>query len=426
MEELRDTHRLESASQSDQIKKSRRQLSEAEALIAASHSTASKTEEDNAKRDSDIEHLRAEVSKANEIAKEEEEKRVKAISLLKTVRQKLVKAEKERDDALRELNETRGRNLEEKEMDRVERANLEREVDAANVEREKAVTGLRAQFDKDIAATKDRAERDIQTAKKQFDAEMNALKVMHFKVFKLSLLIISQTSYSAEVSAKKSRISNLENTVVNLTGENRSFFDQLELRQAELESSQCHAESLQAQNTELQFQLKESQERITLLNDEVGELRGEHEIRSQISGASAEEISQLVSSTEIKYEAKLSELKRTLTTAEKERTEVEADWSRKLTEKTKETEELKRMLQSSVQLRERDEDMTGVLKAEIEKLQTEARSQHGRLYELQTRIDTFKDAEVGLHMFQINVLSIACLGIVNSASTPLGSCSPCR
>lgn len=190
LEELRDTHRLETASLSDQVEKLRRQLSEAEAIITASQSTTSQTEEDNAKRDSDMEHLRAEVSKANEIAKEEEEKRVKAISLLKTVRQKVVKAEKERDDTLRELNETRGRDLEEKEKDRVERANLEREVDAANGEREKAVTGLRAQFDKDIAATKDRAEWDIQTAKKQFDAEMNSLKVMHFKVFKLSLLMV--------------------------------------------------------------------------------------------------------------------------------------------------------------------------------------------------------------------------------------------
>ena len=183
MEELRDTHRLETASQSDQIEKLRRQLSEAEALIAASQSTALQKENDNAKRDSDIEHLRAEVSKATEIAKEEEEKRVKAISLLKTVRQKLVKAEKERDDVLRELNETRDKNLEEKEKDRAERANLEREVDAVNTEREKAVTGLRAQFDKDIAAAKDRAERDIQTGKKQFDTEMNALKVMQFALF---------------------------------------------------------------------------------------------------------------------------------------------------------------------------------------------------------------------------------------------------
>lgn len=148
-------------------------------------------------------------------------------------------------------------------------------------------------------------------------------------------------------------------------------------------------------------------------------------MQSQVSGVSAEEISQLVSSIETKYEAKLSELKRTLSTAEKERTEAEATWSRKLTEKTKETEELKRMLQSSVQLRERDEDKTGALKAEIEKLQTEARSQFGRLYELQTHIDASKDAEVSVHTFQASVLLIGYLDVVNSPPTPLGSCCPC-
>lgn len=201
--------------------------------------------------------------------------------------------------------------------------------------------------------------------------------------------------------------------MTNLTGENESFFEQLELRQAELESFQCHVESLQAQNTELQFQLKELQERITLLSDEVGELRGEHEMRSQVAGVSTEEISQLVSSIESKYEAKLSELKRILSTVEKERTEAEATWSRKLTEKTKETEELKHMLQSSVQLRERDEDKTGALKAEIEKFQTEVRSQYDRLYELQMQIDTSKDAEVSVYTFIISVLLIG----VSSQST---------
>lgn len=183
LEELRDIHRQETVLQSDQIEKLRRQLTEAEALITASQSAASHTQADNVRRDSDIEHLRAEVSKANEIAKEEEEKRVKAISLLKTVRQKLVKAEKERDDALRELNETSDKNSEEKEKDRAERASLEREIDVANAEREKAIAGLRAQFDKDIAAAKDRAERDMQTVRKQFDAETNAQKVTYRAIY---------------------------------------------------------------------------------------------------------------------------------------------------------------------------------------------------------------------------------------------------
>jgi len=95
IEELRDTHRLESASQSDQLEKLRRQprrgrsidQSVPKLVIPHRRSRRSKRE---------IDMLRAEVKRANGIAKEEEEKRVKAISLLKTVRQKLVKAEKDK------------------------------------------------------------------------------------------------------------------------------------------------------------------------------------------------------------------------------------------------------------------------------------------------------------------------------------------
>src|ERR1700676_2140766 len=106
IEELRDTHRLESASQSDQLEKVRRQLEEAEASIKVSQSLSSHTEE-VADRNVEIDKLRAEVKRANGIAKEEEEKRVKAISLLKTVRQKLVKAEKDKEDVLKELNSSK-------------------------------------------------------------------------------------------------------------------------------------------------------------------------------------------------------------------------------------------------------------------------------------------------------------------------------
>ncbi|KIJ68369.1 hypothetical protein HYDPIDRAFT_165234 [Hydnomerulius pinastri MD-312] len=400
IEELRDTHRLETGSQSDQIEKLRQQLSEAEALIVASQVSASHTEEETARRKAELDQLRAEVAKAKEAAKEEEEKRVKAISLLKTVRQKLVKAEKDRDDASRELGEMKAKEGQEREKDKAEKARLQSEIDSVNLEREKAVTGLRAQFDRELALAKDRAEKEIQAARKQFETEMKALKV----TFQSGTLAIStgthqlpQTSHSAEISAKKSHVTTLENSVNNLSSENKSFFEQLQLRQAELESMQYHAESLQGQNTELQFQLRELRERTASLNDELNDLRGEQEMRSQGSGTSTEEISQLVSSVEVKYEAKLSELRRTLATAEKERTETEANWSRKLMEKTKETDELKHTLQSSTQSREQDEDVAGALKAEIEKLKNEARSQQGLLSELQTHTNAMKDAESALH-----------------------------
>lgn len=168
IEELRDTHRLETRSQLDQIHKLRQQLNEAEALVAASQASASHTEEETAKRNAEIERLAVEVTKAKEVAKEEEEKRVKAISLLKTVRQKLVKAEKDRDDALKEIGESKEKDRQERDKERAERARLQSEIDAVNAEREKAVTGLRTQFDKEVAAVKDRSEKELSAARAQF------------------------------------------------------------------------------------------------------------------------------------------------------------------------------------------------------------------------------------------------------------------
>jgi len=176
IEELRDTHRLESASQSDQLEKLRRQLEEAEASIKVSQSLSSHTEE-VADRNVEIDMLRAEVKRANGIAKEEEEKRVKAISLLKTVRQKLVKAEKDKEDALKELNSSKDKEKTEREKESVERLKLQQEIDAVNDERGKAMVGLKAQFDKEVVNLKERYEKEASGLRAQFELESATTKV---------------------------------------------------------------------------------------------------------------------------------------------------------------------------------------------------------------------------------------------------------
>ncbi|KAG1757494.1 hypothetical protein EDB19DRAFT_1891247 [Suillus lakei] len=296
----------------DQIDKLRQQLTEAEALVAASQASASHTEEETARRNAEIERLGV----------EEEEKRVKAISLLKTVRQKLS------------------------------------EIDAVNADREKAVTGLRTQFDREVAAIKDRSEKELSAARAQFEAEIAALKMSH----------------STESTLKRSQITTLEASVNNLSRENRSSFEQLQIRQAELESSQHHVGTLQSQHTELQFQLREAQDRLTLLTEEISDLRGEQETRP--------------------HGPRLAEFKRNLVLAEKERTESEADWSRKLCEKGRETDELKTILQSSAKLREEKDSTTGVLKDEIEKLTVEVQNHQRHALELQLQVDRMNDAEL--------------------------------
>ncbi|KAG1864127.1 hypothetical protein DFJ58DRAFT_772787 [Suillus subalutaceus] len=382
IEELRDTHKLETRSQLDQIHKLRQQLNEAEALVAASQASASHAEEETAKRNAEIERLALEAAKAKEVAKEEEEKRVKAISLLKTVRQKLVKAEKDRDDALKEIGESKEKDKLERDKERAERVRLQSEIDAVNAEREKAVTGLRAQFDKEVAAVKDRSEKELSSARAQIEVDIAALKMSH----------------STELTLKRSQITTLEASVNNLSRENRTSFEQLQIRQAELESSQHHVGTLQSQHTELQFQLREAQDRLTLLAEEISDLRGEQETRPHGPGAPQEDVSQLISTMEAKYEAKLAEIKRNLVLAEKERTESEADWSRKLCDKGRETDKLKMILQSSAKLREEKESITGVLKSEIEKLTAEVQNHQRHALELQLQVDRMNDAETSFQL----------------------------
>ena len=124
-----------------------------------------------------MERLHTEVEKTKASVKDEEEKRVKAVSLLKTVRQKLVKAEKERDDATREVQSLKEREKEDKEKEKADRQKLQDEIQKVNAERETAVQGLKAQFDKEVAGLKDKYEKDISTLRGQYELEMMTLKV---------------------------------------------------------------------------------------------------------------------------------------------------------------------------------------------------------------------------------------------------------
>ncbi|KAL4242188.1 hypothetical protein ABKN59_001856 [Abortiporus biennis] len=313
IEELRDIHRLESKSQTEQIDKLRLQLSESESLITAFQAASQHAEEDGAKKDKEIEKLRAEVDKVKGTSKEEEEKRVKAVSLLKSVRQKLVKAEKERDDAQKELHTFKEKEKEEKEKDKNERQRLTNEIEKVNAERETAVQGLRAQFEKEIAALKDKQEKDIAALRGQYELEA----------------VTTKASFTRDLETKATRISQLEETVQTLKSEKDDLFDQLQMRQAELESSQSHLESLQSQTTELEYQLREANEQLSLYREELAEARRTDGLQQVASGPSPEEVTKLLSAAETKFEMRLADARRQIAVVERERDEAEVEWSRK-------------------------------------------------------------------------------------------------
>ena len=95
-DELRDTHRLETASQSSTIDALRAELASTTSSLALA--TDSLTESQSA-----LSTAAADYAKLQIVAKEEEEKRIKALSLLRALRQKLVKAEKDKEDLALEL-----------------------------------------------------------------------------------------------------------------------------------------------------------------------------------------------------------------------------------------------------------------------------------------------------------------------------------
>ncbi|KAH8102458.1 hypothetical protein BXZ70DRAFT_890059 [Cristinia sonorae] len=377
IEELRDTHRLESKSQSDQIDRLRSQLEETEALLKASQAFQAEVADDSGKKKAEMEALMAEVEKAKNAGREEEEKRVKAIALLKTVRQKLVKAEKDRDDAMKELHALKETVREEREREQEEKQKLVAEIDRVNNERETAVVGLRAQFDKEVSGLKERQERELLALRGQFELEA----------------VTTKAAYTKELDAKASRISQLDTIAQTLRAEKDDLFDQLQLRQAELESSRHLLDSLQSQASEYQYQIRESTERVALLQEELAEAQRQQSLGLQSPSASADEVSRLLLGAEAKFDTRLAELRRQLAVVEKERDEGEVEWSRKLNEKLREIEALKRTVARSAKSEDDEKGRIDTLKVEIARLHEELRLSQAVISELKEQAGRIVDAE---------------------------------
>ena len=166
------------------------------------------------------------------------------------------------------------------------------------------------------------------------------------------------------------------------------------MRQAELESSQSLLESLQGQTVEFQYQIREANDRIALLNEELVDVRQQQIHLPQESLPSAEDVSRLLSAAESKYESRISELRRHITTVERERDEAETDWSRKLTEKIKEVDSLRSILDTSAKTQEKAADNSNLLKEEIQRLQDEIRRNQVIISDLQIEAGRISEVEV--------------------------------
>lgn len=156
---------------------------------------------------------------------------------------------------------------------------------------------------------------------------------------------------------------------------------------------------MQSQNSELQYQLREQSDRIILLNEELFEARREHDtVSSKYSSisTSSEDTAHLLSSVEVKYEAKLTELKRVLKNVEKERNESDAEWSRKLREKNQEMEKLSTRLGTAIQSKEQDHGLVENLKIEMSHLQQQIQISQNEVSQVRMQIVQLRENEVSV------------------------------
>lgn len=198
------------------------------------------------------------------------------------------------------------------------------------------------------------------------------------------------------MSLKDAQIDRLERSIQSLSAEKDSLFDQLQMRQAEVESAQSLLEVLQSQTTELQYQVREQDGRIALLNEELSDSRQEQHSRSSDPSTSPEEVAKLLASAETRHEAKLSVLKQKLAGMEAERLEVEAEWRRKVEAKGQEAQRWKSMVDTASQSRQDDDDRMQGLQGEVERLRLAALARDHEVSELTGQIDQLTLGEVGL------------------------------
>jgi chromosome segregation ATPase len=166
------------------------------------------------------------------------------------------------------------------------------------------------------------------------------------------------------------------------------------MRQAEYESSQSQMESMQGQTAELNYQLRESADRIALLTDELAEARREQHARSSSTTHSADDAARVLALTEARFEAKIAELQNRVHASERERNDGEAAWSRKLDEKTREVDDIRRRMEALVDVEGRHQASLSQIRQENERLHQDSLNQRKDMAELRMLADKAAEAEV--------------------------------
>lgn len=373
VEEIRDTHRLESKSQTELIDSLRAQLVQAQTQLNSlsdSQSSASAA----------FQALTGDLEKTKVKAKEEEEKCAKAIALLKTIRMKLVKAEKDRDEALTQVKE--------KDALTVEVARLKTEVDRVRAEGVKEVQRMQAAMSGNAAAEREQLEKEWLARKGQWEIEAITLKAQ----------------YAKELAMKNREVERFEENVRVLGREKDELFEEVQLRSGEVESARVLLDVLQSQVEEMRFRLRESEERTGALQEELVEARRGHAtngVDGASTGPGAGELAALLSETTSRHEVRLTELRNRMRTLELERVDAES-YFRTLQQRAEEENE---RLRGTIAIKDREfkdaldgrrarDEVMQRLEADVERERKEKEGDRRQISELAREVEDLRESLV--------------------------------
>lgn len=254
------------------------------------------------------------------VAKEEEEKRVKALSLLRALRQKLVKCEKDKDDAERERDGLRDA----ADQARLERTRHEQELVSMRAAGEAQLAKTRASFEREVQSLRAQAEKDARDRKSAWELEA----------------ITIRAAAAREVKERDGRVIELEKLLRDGERAKGEVFDALQVRSAEAESAKERQEAVETQMKEAMYELSEARDKISALGDELEELRrGKRDVAREDSNAR-----RLLAEAEARHDAKVRDLEARAKQLESDRHETEEEMGRNLQERLKEVERMRAQL----------------------------------------------------------------------------------
>ena len=263
--------------------------------------------------------------KAEAKSKDEEEKKVKSISLLKAVRQKLIKAEKDKEEA--EVLRDAAKETQEQYGAEVKSMKQRYDMDTLNLRtgQEQQLNKLKASFDREVASMRSNHDREAAARRGQFDLD----------------LLNMRSSVAKEVGVRDSRISTLEATLADARREKDNLFKDAEAKQAALEAAVADQQSARTALEELRYELKESRDRNSVLQEEVAGFkrarldlaRDDTHTRRLLAEAESNN-----AESKRKYEERIQAL-------ERERGEQEDQMAKQLQDKLREVERMRRELE---------------------------------------------------------------------------------